>query len=274
MQAVEKGVSRDSDIFFYYPSERAKSLFFYLLCYGHYRCVKGYSADRISYDSFLFIYVTSGELIIEIDSARMKAGSGQLCLLNCYLPHKYYTDSSCEILWFHFDGVLASKYYELVRGSDEIFIAPINTSVIERCFQTFMKPKTNYVLAYEASVSRRVTSLFTDIIANGERKKTGHIDEIIEYISEHLTEELSVRQLAEMALLSESRFAHIFKNATGHSPHMYIVNNRLNYAKYLLDTTDMPIKEIYLMSGFNSRSYFASAFKSRFDISPYNYRNK
>jgi AraC-like DNA-binding protein len=274
MKATEKGVSQDSDISFYYPSERAKGLFFYLLCYGHFHCVKGYSVDRMNYDSFLFIYVKSGELEIETDAMQLKARAGQLCLLNCYMPHKYYTNSSCEMLWFHFDGILAEKYYELIRNADELFLAPVNANLIECCFQMFARPETDGVLAYEASVSKYITNLFTELIADSNRKKIDHMDEIIEYISEHLTEDLSVRQLAEMASLSESRFAHVFKNATGHPPHLYIVDNRLNYAKYLLDTTDIPIKEIYLMSGFNSKSYFASAFKNRFDISPYDYRNK
>jgi AraC-like DNA-binding protein len=53
----------------------------------------------------------------------------------------------------------------------------------------------------------------------------------------------------------------------------YLQDVRLKKARYLLRQTNEPIQDIALKVGFTSQGYFASSFKSKFQITPTEYRN-
>jgi AraC-like DNA-binding protein len=81
-----------------------------------------------------------------------------------------------------------------------------------------------------------------------------------------------VTQLAAAVNLSESRAAHLFKEAVGISLHKYITNLKISNSKELLQNTDMSIFEISAMVGYDDPLYFSRLFKAACGISPRNYR--
>lgn len=62
-----------------------------------------------------------------------------------------------------------------------------------------------------------------------------------EYVNEHLEDDLSLSDLAEVTAMSPHHFARQFKQATGLSPHQYVTSRRIEQAKGLLAKTDLPI---------------------------------
>ena len=80
-------------------------------------------------------------------------------------------------------------------------------------------------------------------------------------------------QLAAELHISYSHCAHVIKKKTGLSISLYIQKFRLQKAKELLLSTDLPIKQIAYQSGFNSPSYFSRLFKDVFGVSPSEFRN-
>lgn len=114
MKIRERGVLAESEIYFHTPSEMARRMFFYLRCTGRYLCDETYAVQRQSYNSFLILYVVRGQGYCYVDDARVPLSAGHFALLDCYRPHRYGTDTGWEILWIHYDGVLARDYYEAV----------------------------------------------------------------------------------------------------------------------------------------------------------------
>ena len=98
------------------------------------------------------------------------------------------------------------------------------------------------------------------------------INEVITYINEKFTENISVSELADRAMLSQYYFIRLFKKSTGYTPHEYIINLRLNAAKYLLKSSQSSIKEICFSTGFSCESAFCSTFKKATGLSPAQYR--
>ncbi|PTM02612.1 MAG: AraC family transcriptional regulator [Bacteroidetes bacterium] len=90
----------------------------------------------------------------------------------------------------------------------------------------------------------------------------------INYIKEHLTENISIDKLVDKACLSKSHFFKIFKNTLGFSPIDYITSERIKLAKTLIKKTDYKISEIAYQSGFNTASYFNKKFKEYELITP------
>src|SRR5262245_51890017 len=69
------------------------------------------------------------------------------------------------------------------------------------------------------------------------------LQRVIEYINEHLQDELSLFELARTAKLSPHYFATAFKASTGISPHRYVIERRLDRARDLLRRDDKTISE-------------------------------
>ena len=88
------------------------------------------------------------------------------------------------------------------------------------------------------------------------------------YIESHLSERMSIEQLAAVAGLSVFHFARAFKQSEGTTPHEYLVDRRVAHACALLRETDTPLSEIALASGFADQSHFARQFKKRVGIPP------
>jgi AraC family transcriptional regulator len=68
--------------------------------------------------------------------------------------------------------------------------------------------------------------------------------------------------------MSPSRFAHVFKEATGVSPHRFRKQLRLERAKYLLDERNWSVTSVAAEVGYSNVSHFISEFKRIFGHTP------
>lgn len=101
------------------------------------------------------------------------------------------------------------------------------------------------------------------------RLSSQQLKQIIEYVHEHLSEEVSLVSLAEQMNLSAFHFARLFKNSLGLSPHQYLLQNRVERAKKLIVIADKPdLTDIGLQVGFYDQAHFTKAFKRLVGISP------
>jgi AraC family transcriptional regulator len=95
----------------------------------------------------------------------------------------------------------------------------------------------------------------------------------IAYIQAHLEHPLSLAVLADTAQLSPNHFAHLFKLATGQTPHQYVLGCRIARAKQLLAETDMPLSAIGPQVGLTDQSYFTALFRKHVTMTPKAYRD-
>lgn len=96
----------------------------------------------------------------------------------------------------------------------------------------------------------------------------------VNYMSTHISENLTVRTLADICHSSESNLRLRFKQEIGVSPGVYLANMRLNVAVQLLNFSDKTIQEISHDCGFSSVFAFSHFFKRHFKCSPLQYRKK
>ncbi len=102
--------------------------------------------------------------------------------------------------------------------------------------------------------------------------KSSMFDSLLAYVQYHFMEELSVRSIAQACACSESTVQHLFKQHTGKSPQVFITEIRLNQAKNLLKTTELPISTVAQMCGYTNINYFSTAFRRNIGISPGKFR--
>ena len=79
--------------------------------------------------------------------------------------------------------------------------------------------------------------------------------------------------LSNEVMLSADYLRHEFKKHYGVSPIQYLINRRIEYAKFLLNTSKTSIKEIAYQCGFENEFYFSRIFKRFTGASPKSYRS-
>jgi AraC family transcriptional regulator len=92
--------------------------------------------------------------------------------------------------------------------------------------------------------------------------------QVTDYIREHLADEIQLADLAEALQLSQFHFSRLFKQSTGVSPYRYVLQQRIDRAKRLLQTTDLSIMEIALLCGFSSHSHLGKWFRQYTGMTP------
>lgn len=98
------------------------------------------------------------------------------------------------------------------------------------------------------------------------------IAQVAEYIHENLALELSLTALAQIADMNLYHFARTFKRAMGASPHQYVLQQRLERAKWLLAHTDLTLHDISYQLGFSSQSHFTTVFRQAIGVTPKAFR--
>lgn len=100
------------------------------------------------------------------------------------------------------------------------------------------------------------------------------IQSAIQFTSLHITESISVEDIAEHIGRSRAYLSDKFKKETGKTVGEYITELRMREARILLKYTDKSLSEISNYLNFSSQSYFQNVFKKQYGITPGEFRNK
>ncbi len=110
-------------------------------------------------------------------------------------------------------------------------------------------------------------NLFVQQLAtNTTYLKDPRLMHLFTYIRENLGGDLSNKELAQIAQVSEDYVGQYFKMLTGINPQDYIEYQRMEYAVSLLRTTKMPIRDVASTVGYKGTAYFCRRFKMMFGI--------
>jgi len=100
------------------------------------------------------------------------------------------------------------------------------------------------------------------------------IVKVMDWLAQHLDENVSVSDLADVAGLSASHFRRGFHREVGSSPRDYVTQMRLERAKRLLAETDHTITEMAFELGFSTSAYFTAVFHRVTGMTPTQFRRR
>ena len=98
------------------------------------------------------------------------------------------------------------------------------------------------------------------------------IKKVCAYVDENLSSDISLETAADFAGVSSFYLSKLFKEEKGETFINYISDKRLEKSRQLLETTELSIKEITAEVGYNDQNYFSRIFKSKYGLSPKEYR--
>ena len=100
----------------------------------------------------------------------------------------------------------------------------------------------------------------------------GSLRDLLEWLSSHLDQALTVRQLAARASMSERTFARRFVQDTGTTPQRWLIGQRILLAQQLLEETDETIDAIAERAGFGNATALRHHFRAWRGTTPNAYR--
>ncbi|AIQ53856.1 response regulator transcription factor [Paenibacillus sp. FSL R7-0331] len=120
--------------------------------------------------------------------------------------------------------------------------------------------------------------LFHELPAAAEEthKKTPEqlMNQAVKYISERLSHDLGIEEVARKIGISSSYFCLLFKNRFALTFVEYVTQQRIEAAKFMLASTDKSIAAISAGVGYQERRYFTKVFQKQTGMTPKEYRDR
>ncbi|RED64830.1 AraC family transcriptional regulator [Cohnella lupini] len=109
----------------------------------------------------------------------------------------------------------------------------------------------------------------------GSSRRDEIVTEIVEYVKNHLHDPLlTIDEISEHVSLSTRYIRQLFKEVFETTLSDYIMEERINRVKGLLETTDWTVTDIGERSGFQTKSNFFTTFKKATGMTPSQYRDR
>ena len=122
------------------------------------------------------------------------------------------------------------------------------------------------------SASKDMDTICTNAVQGRNEAESSRLNTVIEFVLKNFKHEIMIGEAAAMVHMAQNSFSRYFTQRTRKTFTAFVNEVRLNHACKLLTEGNMAITEICFDSGFNNLSNFNRQFKSRYNISPFNYR--
>lgn len=239
------------------------------------------------HNGYELIFVTNGNVMIEIDGVPHKAKSSTIILLNPFEQHKITDESD------NYERIILVLNPNILEQN----ISPRLISMLKCRPQGFSHvinlEKSNFasICAILDNISNelKLDDLFKEqyllncvynmliLMYREEKIISDYSPSMVKaqiYIDENYFQINSIEDVAKKFCVSLPHFSRSFKSYSGYPPVEYLKNTRLYHAQQLLLYSDYNINEIGNKVGFKDTNNFIRQFKNKFNMSPMNFRKE
>ncbi|NUT76100.1 GlxA family transcriptional regulator [Pseudomonas sp. C1C7] len=114
---------------------------------------------------------------------------------------------------------------------------------------------------------------FSPLMATVAPQETA-ITRVQNHVLEHLDESFSIERMAGLANMSARHFARVFAREVGMTPMEFLQGARIDCARALLETSELPLKTVAFKSGFGSVRHMRFLFGEKLGLTPTQYREQ
>jgi AraC-like DNA-binding protein len=221
---------------------------------------------------------TEGQGWCEMRGARHAVTPGNVAIIPPGEPHSYGADPHhpWTIWWAH---IVGHDVPELLRATGCTANAPTVkvadvfalSGLVERALEMMERDVSPNSLLGASGAIWHLLALIP-VNRRGNKDAPDPIRQVVKFLQDHVGQRYSVAELAEMAMMSPSHFAALFRRAVGTGVLQYQTSLRMIKARVLLDSTDLPIGSIARHTGYPDAFYFSRQFHATHGLSPTEYR--
>ncbi|TVY08674.1 helix-turn-helix domain-containing protein [Paenibacillus cremeus] len=231
-------------------------------------------------------FIREGEGWIRVRNRLYQPSPGQLLLLpaGVRLSMGPQNENPFGKYWCHFTATVGEvNLFQLFDLPHCIDVA--NEAALEKQFQALIELYNNPTLTAPLRIKSLLLEMVSDYMeASLEQEhqrgqelrlatasEAAKINTVLQYMEEHLQEQMTVEELARLVHFHPNYFMQYFKTMLGLSPIAYINRKRMDKAKELLTSSTLSVTDIAERVGMELY-YFSRLFKKQTSLSPSEYR--
>jgi AraC-like DNA-binding protein len=227
-----------------------------------------------------FYFIRQGTGWIHIRGKDYDPMPNQLYLLPAGMKLSYAPDDENPLakFWCHFSATVGDvNLFQMLELPHWIQVQ--DEQKLERQFQDLVELNRSSAVTAPIRIKAILFDIISDYIDQSSQEQlhlaattsSSKINSVLSYIERHLSDPMSVEELAKLVHFHPNYFMHYFKSMMGLSPIVYINKKRLEKARGLLTATDQSISAIAEEIGMELY-YFSRIFRKQTGMSPTEYR--
>ncbi len=247
---------------------------------------------RHAHSTYEFHFCYKGECGVETDENSFSIGEGQFYLSGPGVYHKQFSKNADEFIEFSLNcniRKISEPKTQVGRDVEKAValfgaipcIPAADHFGLIRLFQEALKEAELQQTAYTWQIQAKVAEILIAAVRAIEQdhkhitvkdsslnKPNYRIAKIEKYVRTNITKDIRPKDIASYMNLSEKQISRIVYAYKGFSTKKFITRTKLQKAKELLISSDIPIKEIAKILGFSDECYFSTVFKTHEGIPP------
>ncbi len=229
---------------------------------------------------FQFEYVTAGKGYVEIGGTTYTVRAGDLFFINKWSPNLYYTDKN-DLLEKEFITVSGS----LVEGLVQIY--QLHSAFLSRrtdaldIFRQIHQALSQIEFLGRDKTFEKVEFLLLQLIQklaaepfSLAEKNISTPEAMLEYIHHHLETKFTLEDMSQYFFLSKAQLIRIFKARYHITPIQYVILKRIETSMYLLENSNLSIKDIAERLAFSDSKHYTKTFTRLTGVAPIKYRKQ
>jgi AraC family transcriptional regulator of arabinose operon len=235
------------------------------------------------------IVMTHGTLYLSGDSQPFVVSKGEYLLLPPLTNQQGYKTSECSFYWLHFSSKKGIKLSNIsdhlpTKEANKIILPQHGTLQSLEKIIVMMKQLQDSVRCYnETTLNNYMSTVilcelynqisFTDNNSSTRTKQEQLYNDIVDYIKWSRSEHIKVSQIADHFGYNVKYLSHLFSTISGLSLKQYILQQKMELAKFLLTDTNQNITEVSNQLGYKDCHNFMKSFKKIVGLTPTDFRN-
>jgi AraC family transcriptional regulator, exoenzyme S synthesis regulatory protein ExsA len=257
------------------------------LLFAEFRCPMNEKSSKIWWHNNFFAHVLTGQTVLKTPKNEyvLKAGDSAFAKKGSVISHNDVHEDFCELLVFVPDEFVrtVTQKYKVPMAADttdkdaDTVILLKTDEVLQSYFQSLLIHLLQTTPPVETLMKLKFEELLLNILSGENHIPLKYyLSEICrstrpsirEIMGLNFFSNLSLDEFARLCARSLSAFKKEFQEIYKTTPGKWLQEKRLEYSRYLLETTDLSLDEICMESGFENQSHFNRVFKSKYGVSP------
>lgn len=220
-------------------------------------------------------FIFDGGGYLTVNNKKINLYPNHVYLIPANLNYSYCCDDYMEKLFVHFSlCIIPNK--ELFSDLQQVFVFEISSDKLNRLKHIFYKENMQSAMFFKSYIY----TILSDIVKPIDEQV--HHDILIlkkycklyQYITDNPYADITIEQICKETGFSRRYISYKFKQDTGQTLKQYLTALMIDNLKYMLQCTDMTIKDISAQLHFNNEFYCSKFFKKYVGIAPREYRKK
>jgi AraC family transcriptional regulator, arabinose operon regulatory protein len=215
----------------------------------------------------IFILCSQGEGVVEYNHRTFQIVPRSYIIIPKNISHIYFSknDNPWSIYWFHFID-------DIRLPSGVRMLSTIHYNCVIAAFQLLLS-KDYHIPENVAYLGLTYQYIYETLRQdNAKPISNEHVDMALQYMKSHVSDTISLQDIADYCHVSSSQISHLFKEQFGSSPFSHFLKLKVDYAASLILLTKLTMKEIALQVGIEDQFYFSRLFKRHLGMSPLTFR--